>query len=489
MTDLLDQLADVNPVPGCDKPSIDDVWRRLDAVGDPVAADARPRRSGLVARGLRAAPALVAVAVCLAVVIVAVTGPRSSQTRVGVDGASRPGWNATDGQRPSLSALMAHFAVLRRSPTAADRPAVRRFGVGIGTAGQTEQPTFVRLAGEANGIPVYFVVYADYRHGATGPVSGYSLQIISGGGASYAAGSYMIFPTVTTSDSGTRSAYLSVVPDGVRMVRWRLACQSNVRGCVLPAGQHTLSAPVRDNLAVVPLRTPNPGTAYAGAVSVTWYRDDGTQATFTNENAAVPFAGAPAWPAGRGQSPQRYAPGNGPQAGESLGHWRSLYSVLGRPQSDLDRHANAKAAAATSAPFVRNLTRVALDTGHTLVFVTLSAANPGAPPAHRRYVAEVWSAGLGPGQGTTSQPLVTGVQPPISAPGPTALEYSVVPDDVTKVSWQFKCSAGCDHLSRSPRVIAAHDNVVSTTVTAGSWSVGHVTWYLRGGDAPLRLGS
>jgi hypothetical protein len=328
MTDLLDQLSDVNPVPSCDPPSIDDVWRKLDARPGEVDGDPRPdgraasdrpisnapiprrHRGGLVSRGIRTLPALVAVAVCLAVVLVAVTGPRSSQTSRGGGGGSRPGWDVTGSQTPSLSALMAHFAVLRRPPTAADRAAVRRFAVGVGTSPtRTQYPTFVRLAGEANGIPVYLVVYADHRYGATGPVTGYSMHIISGSGSPYAASSYMIFPNVESSDSGTRTEYLSVVPDGVRMVRWRFACRSGPRGCVLPAGRHAVSVPVRDNLAVYPLARANPGAYYAAAVRVTWYRPDGTQTSYTNQNSAVPFPGAPAWPSSRRQPSQRHGPG------------------------------------------------------------------------------------------------------------------------------------------------------------------------------------
>lgn len=311
MTDLLDQLAAVNPVPRCDKPSIDDVWRRLDAVGAAQSPPPRSQRGGLVSRGMRALPALAAVAVCLVVVIVAVTGPRSAHPHAGVTGSSRPGWNATDGQHPSLRALMAHFAVLRRPPSAADRAAARRFAFGIGTKGRTEYPTFVRLAGEANGIPVYFVVYAEHQHAATGPVTGYSLQIMSGDGNNYAAGNYLIFPTAEISDSGARRAFISVVPDGVRTVRWRFACRSTAAGCVLPAGQRSLSAPVRNNIAVVALRTLDPGTSYPGAVSVTWYRDDGTRTTFTSQNSAVPFAGAPAWPSTRPTRDRRRGPGAG----------------------------------------------------------------------------------------------------------------------------------------------------------------------------------
>ena len=442
---------------------------------------------------VRTLPALVGVAVCLAVVIVAVTGPRSSHGPSGGVGSSLrslPAWDASDGHGPSLSALVAHFVVLRRPATAADRAARARFAVGVGSGGQTEYPVFVRLAGDANGIPVYFAVYAQHRHGASGPVVGYSMTIAEQG-LNYTASNYLIFPSVVSAGADRRrSEYLSVVPDGVRAVRWHLACPGNARGCVLPGAQHTVSVPVRDNLAVLPVRTANPGTYYAGAVGVTWDRDDGTRTTFTNANAAVPFAGAPAWPDSRRPPSQSYAPGNGPQNGESLSHWRSQYGVLRRPQDALDRSATAKAVAGAARPIIPDLTRVVLDTGHTMVFMTLSAVNPGARPPDRRYVAEVWSAGKGSGETTQSQTFTPGVQIPfglIEGAG-SQLEYSIVPDDVTKVSWPIKCSSGCGQLSRSPLVLPARHNVVSATVTAGSWSIDHATWYLRGGAKPLQAG-
>jgi len=64
--------------------------------------------------------------------------------------------------------------------------------------------------------------------------------------------------------------------------------------------------------------------------------------------------------------------------------------------------------------------------------------------------------------------------------------FSVVPDDVTKVAWQVKCS-GCGRLSGSPLVLTAHHNVVYALVTASPLSIGQGTWYRRVGT-PLRFG-
>jgi hypothetical protein len=291
-------------------------------------------------------------------------------------------------------------------------------------------------------------------------VAPYSMQIESNEGIGYTAGNYAIFPTVVSSPSQEpRSEYLSVVPDGVRAVRWRFACPASA-GCILPPAGRTVSVAVRHNLAVWPLPGANPGTFYADAVSVTWYRDNGTQTTYTNQTAAVPFAGAPAWPSRRPSPQQRNARRNGPSAGESLAHWRSLYGVLRRPQAALDRSAAAKTSAVPTAHIVPSLTRVVLDTDHALVFITLSAVNPGAAAADRRYVAEIWSVATASGQ-TTTESLTPGAQIPGDAfVGPSgSLMFSVVPDDVTKVAWQVKCS-GCGRLSGSPLVLTAHHNIV-----------------------------
>jgi hypothetical protein len=507
MTDLLDRLADVNPVPRCDPPSIDDVWRKLDAPADELAEglphDGRvggrspipTRRGGLLRRGVRTLPALAGVAVCLVVVIVAVTGPRSHRAPSGGGGGavhSGPGWNATDGRGPSLSALMAHFAVLRRPPTAADRAARRENAFGVGTAGKTEYPTFARHAGDANGIPIDFVVDADHRHGATGPVVSYSMSIGAGEeGLNYIEGNYTIFPTVVSTASGPQSSeYLSAVPDGVRTVTWRFACPTSARGCVLPAGRHTVSVPVRHNLAVYAVPRLNPGTFDADAVSVTWDRDDGTSTTFTDQNTAVPFAGAPAQPAGRTAPAQRYAAGNGPSAGEPLTYWRSRYGVFRRPQDARDRLAVAKAESAKTAPFVPSLTRVVLDTDHALVFITLGSVNPAAGVADRRYVATVWAAALPTGSMQWND-LTPGVQQPsdVILGSTGSIDYSVVPDDVTKVSWQYKCTGGCGEIPSSPLMLRAHSNVayfIATPSGNTSWSVANVAWYLRGRTKPLR---
>jgi hypothetical protein len=378
---------------------------------------------------------------------------------------------------------MAHFAVLRRPPTSAERAARSKFVVGIGTGARNEYPTFLRLLGRAAGVPVYLVVYADFRNGATGSVTSYSMEIAATSGINYVKGNYTIFPDLA-GDPGRPSAYFSVIPDGIRKVRWQLACPSLSRGCLLADGQHTVSIPVKGNLAVLPLRMLNPGTSYASAVRVTWNHEDGSRTTFTNPYAAVPFPGAPA--ENISPAPQKYSPGNGPPSGEPLRYWQSLYGVLRRPQNPLDRSANAVVHDATTSPVVPQFTRVVLSTDNTLVFITLSAVNPSVGSADRRYVAAVDHVVQNNSPSGSADSLTPGAQPPNTAiPGTGLLDYSVVPDNVTKVQWTIRCLSGCTHGSSRTIRLQPHDNVVySKALEQGSTSseLVHVVWY-RGGRA------
>jgi hypothetical protein len=196
---------------------------------------------------------------------------------------------------PTLRDLLSNFAVLRRPPTAAEHAAVRTFTVA--TNNKPEVPEYVRLVGVANGIRVYFLVYPIFHHGSTGAVVAHRMSIAADGGYAYAPGAYRIFPSIIGSFGRPTAAYLGVVPDGVRAVRWRFACSAAFpgQGCRLPP-ERVATVTVHDNLAVLPLPALPPGTAYAGATRVTWYRTNGSQTVFTNENSAVPFAGAPPWP-------------------------------------------------------------------------------------------------------------------------------------------------------------------------------------------------
>jgi len=102
MNDLLERLAAVNPVPECEKPSIEEVWRKV------AELDARPRvartrrRIGLSSRPVRALPVLAALAIPMIVVLVVAiplldarhtligpTAPGVSHARTSLDAAAQ----------------------------------------------------------------------------------------------------------------------------------------------------------------------------------------------------------------------------------------------------------------------------------------------------------------------------------------------------------------------------------------------------------------
>jgi hypothetical protein len=258
-------------------------------------------------------------------------------------------------------------------------------------------------------------------------------------------------------------------------------------GCLLPDGRHVINVPVRGNLALLGLGPLNPGTSWAGVATVTWQFANGTSATFTDQNTAVPFAGAPAWPVRIEPPAQNYAQGNGRLAGQTLAYWQSIYGVLRRPQSALDRSSAGSAERAARVAIVPGLTRVLLDADRVQVFLTLSAVNPGAGLADRRYTLEV--------SDTTSQSGSTAFSPgpgdPVGVfiPGTAALlEYSVVPDDVLKVQWHLACQPACPQLATV--TLRADGNIVDSTLPGGfrSIQVRQVDWYVHGRARPLRLG-
>jgi hypothetical protein len=202
---------------------------------------------------------------------------------------------------PTLRQLRANFAVLRRPATASEQAAVAMFTAP--TSAQPEVPVSVRLVGRVDGTRVYLIVNPIFRHGARGAVVAYKMTLAGGTGGAvagfpYGPTNYLIFP-VTGGGVNDPAAYISVVPDGVRSVRWQFACISGSRvrstGCQLPS-QSPVDVPVHDNLAV--LQTDYPltenGQSYAGVTRVTWYGADGLSKVFTNQNPAVPFPGAPA---------------------------------------------------------------------------------------------------------------------------------------------------------------------------------------------------
>ena len=166
------------------------------------------------------------------------------------------------------------------------------------TNDQPEVPEYVRQAGVVDGVRVYFVVFPIFRHGPFGAVVGYQMMVSANDtGMDYVPGNYLIFPTVITGSDqpgfAQPQAYLSVVPDGVRRVRWHFTCSHDPAGSGCQVPDTTVSVPVRDNLAVLPITN---AVGYPTVNAATWYRRDGSHTTFINQNRAVPFQGAPAWP-------------------------------------------------------------------------------------------------------------------------------------------------------------------------------------------------
>lgn len=198
---------------------------------------------------------------------------------------------------PTLRELQANFAALRRPATAREHALLPTFTAP--TDGLPEVPEYVRQVGVADGIPVDFVVYPIFRHETSGPVVAYQMNVIAGSGFSYVPGAYLIFPSAVGASEPSGpwqpQAYVSVVPDGVRSVRWHFTCAQAPAGgdCELPATR-VVSVPVHDNLAVLPITVTS--SVLPTVNRVTWYREDGSTSLFTNQNSAIPFQGAPARP-------------------------------------------------------------------------------------------------------------------------------------------------------------------------------------------------
>lgn len=256
-------------------------------------------------------PALsVGAAAILAAVVLALQ--QSGNPQPITTGHRRPDLSARWHIGPTLRELRANFAVLRRPGTARDHAAVAMFTAP--TSARPEVPEYVRFVERVEGQPVYFVVYPIFRHGARGAVVAHMMTVVGGndgglGGYAYRAGNYAIFPE-TDAAPGKPTAYVGVVPDGVRSVRWRFACvrdlypspgeHASLSGCQLPSPRIATVA-VHHNLAVLQTTDTDPYGAgnfrqsYPAVTKVTWYGPAGMSKVFTNANSAVPIPGAPAW--------------------------------------------------------------------------------------------------------------------------------------------------------------------------------------------------
>jgi hypothetical protein len=241
---------------------------------------------------------LCAVAAAVVIAILALVLARQTSPRLIRASHRQPDLSVKWHIGPTLRALRANFAVLRRPPTVADLAAAAMFT-------STTPPEYVRVIGRVDGTRVYLVVNSIFRHRTWGPVVAHQVTVAGGpGGAvsgfNYTRGNYLIFPQTAGGFNGQPSAYFGVVPDGVRTVRWQFACISGSHvsqtGCELPSSR-VVNVPVHGNLAV--LQTDQPitgnGKSYAGVTRVTWFGAAGMSKVFTNPNTAVPIPGAPVW--------------------------------------------------------------------------------------------------------------------------------------------------------------------------------------------------
>lgn len=243
--------------------------------------------------------------IVVAALIGAVVLKRQDSTRVTTASDRRPDLSVKWHVGPTLSQLRANFAELRRPATAAEHAAAVSTFPTV-TSAQTAPAEYVRLLGHVEGQAAYLVINPIFRRGARGAVVAHLMTIDGGndpvggglGGYSYAPGNYAIFPE-TDAAPGHAVAFVGVVPDGVRSVRWDFACidgtHTSLHGCQLPSPR-IANVPVHDNLAalVTDYGYISGGSSYAGVTRVTWYGPAGMTKVFTNPLTAVPFPGAPA---------------------------------------------------------------------------------------------------------------------------------------------------------------------------------------------------
>jgi hypothetical protein len=200
------------------------------------------------------------------------------------------------GYGPTLRQLLAHFAVLRRSPTAVDRAwaklqpgepssevAPRGYARQLATVGRTRIGFYLDGVRTRPGGPLvaYQLVVADWT-----PVGGSSAPY------TFAAGQYDIVPP--TGDLAPWSA--TIVPDGVSRVRWTFTCR-RTPAC-LPSGRGVIVGRVHDNVAIM-WSAPSSSDRYhvpsgydLPVPEVTWFRD-GDAKPMAMAPSSVPWPGAP----------------------------------------------------------------------------------------------------------------------------------------------------------------------------------------------------
>lgn len=252
--------------------------------GSVPRASAHPQRIRLRSGSLVVA---ISVAVTAAVVVLAVAlvGHAHEPAHPTAPASSPPAALATAGV-PTLQQLLANFAVLRRSQTAADRSWRPDWSP---TSATRPLPALTRLARTlANGDQV-FVSLEQLRAPGLGQAAGsYSMalwvvdRLGDSGSANFGpATGYTISPMefpAPGQELGQPPIWTSLVPGGVANVRWTFACGRGSTPC-LGRGRVTVQVTVRNNIASASV--PQTGGCIGATVpcrppaAVAWYAPGG----------------------------------------------------------------------------------------------------------------------------------------------------------------------------------------------------------------------
>ena len=275
---------DANPEPSCSPPSIDDVWRRIDA-------EARLAHDRVLTR--RSAPAAVRARVrSLAGVMAALLGVAVA-IAVGAIALVSHGQGTPAGDTAGTQQLIAKLAVLRRPQTAADiLPSDLHIRSRLSPPG-TVIPQLTRLVRVLPDARLYLVVTTWSPDSTWSRRLGDQVSIveISGGHAAQTVPSpaadltnanevFDLTPAGLGSPSQRGDYNVGIVPDGVARVRWTFPNRQNEPGAVLDVA-------VAENVAVTQARRDTGPLVLRAA----WYAPDGQRVATSNRALLAAQAG------------------------------------------------------------------------------------------------------------------------------------------------------------------------------------------------------
>ena len=266
--DPIERLRAANPEPWCPAPSIDEVWRRIEASAHRAPDRLVARRRGTAGLGGRLRStiggviALSSVLVAIAIGAVVLLG----------HGRGTPPGGGRDAQQ-----LIAQLAVLRRPQTAADRlPTRPRIRDPQGTI----IPQLTRLVRVLPDARLFLIVTKPNAHSNPiwSPQLGYQAAIVEIAAAHATQTSPIPAADLTdATDVSLISAAppapysVAIVPDGVARVRWTFLSNQSQSAA-------TVEVPVSENVAVSRARHgASPPVARA-----TWYAPDGRRIATSN---------------------------------------------------------------------------------------------------------------------------------------------------------------------------------------------------------------